>query len=202
MTDDLLDYPEHRETIQTLERSLPRVAPPPDLLDRILERVEPGAEGAEIIPLTPRHSRGRAVGLSAAAAAVAVAASVAITLAVSGGDDLGTPALRASLAPIARTAKLTGDVELFQPDDPGGMLVVDLQNVPPPPADHFYEVWVLPAGSAVMIAVGTFTPTSSHVHLELPLPEPGAYAAVDISVEDRGGSQEHSGTSLAAAKLS
>ena len=74
--------------------------------------------------------------------------------------------------------------------------------MPPPPVDHFYEVWVLRAGTDVMVSVGTFTPESSDVHLELSLPAPGAYAAVDISVEDSGGPQEHSGTSLAEARLS
>jgi hypothetical protein len=209
MTDDALGLPEHRETVQLLERALPRTAPPADLFDRVLARVQPeasepdgagGEPAAQVIAL-PRQSRWRAVAISAGAAAVAVAASVLLTLAVS-GEDLGNPSVRASIAPLVRSKPLSGNVELFDPQSAGGTIVVHLEHLPAPPAGYHYEVWVLPKGSDEMISVATFTPESSTVTLELPLPRPAVYAAVDLSVEENDGPPAHSDTSIAFAKLS
>jgi hypothetical protein len=209
MTDDALGLPEYRETVQVLERGLPRVALPEGVLDRVLERIEAetpsveaatGEPGAEVIPF-PKERRWRAVAISAGAAAVAVAASVMLTLAVS-NDDLGSPAVQASIASLVPSSTpLRGDVELFDPQSPGGTIVVHLENLPVLPAAHHYELWVLPEGSDEMISVGTFTPDSSTVTFELPLPGPAVYAAVDLSVEEDDGPPEHSGTSVAGARL-
>ena len=72
---------------------------------------------------------------------------------------------------------------------------VTLRDVPPAPSGHHYEVWVLRRnGGGQMEAIGSFTPTSQTVKLDLPLPGAGDYAAVDISVEQDGGSplaQQH-----------
>ena len=48
-----------------------------------------------------------------------------------------------------------------------------------------------------MTAVGSFTPASRRVKLRLPLPAPGAYDAVDISIQVNGGPAAHSSVSLA-----
>jgi hypothetical protein len=73
-----------------------------------------------------------------------------------------------------------------------------LRDVPPAPSSHHYEVWVLRRnGGGQMEAIGSFTPTSKTVKLDLPLPGAGDYVAVDISVQQDGGSPLHSNTSLA-----
>jgi hypothetical protein len=76
-----------------------------------------------------------------------------------------------------------------------------LRNVPPAPARHYYEVWVLRHGSTRKEAVGAFTPASPDVDLDLPLPGPGRYAAVDVSVERVGGTPEHSSAILARGRF-
>ena len=57
------------------------------------------------------------------------------------------------------------------------------------------------SGGGAMEAVGAFTPSGSHVRLKLALPGPGAYEAVDVSVEPDGGSASHSGLSLAGGRF-
>ena len=80
--------------------------------------------------------------------------------------------------------------------------MLELENVPPPPAGHHYEVWVLRSeGGGEMEAVGSFTPDGDDPRLELPLPGPGDYRAVDVSVEPDGGPAEHSGVSLAGGSF-
>jgi hypothetical protein len=52
-----------------------------------------------------------------------------------------------------------------------------------------------------MEAVGSFSPTRPSVHLELPLPGSGTYGAVDVSIEEDGGSPTHSAKSVAGANF-
>jgi anti-sigma-K factor RskA len=93
---------------------------------------------------------------------------------------------------------VSGQATLYGSNAAGGTVRLSLRDVPPAPSGHHYEVWVLRAnGNGVMEAVGSFSPSTSDVRLDLPLPGPGDYAAVDISVEENGGSPAHSDTSLA-----
>ncbi|MBM3676609.1 MAG: anti-sigma factor [Actinobacteria bacterium] len=136
------------------------------------------------------------------APAAAAAAAVAITLGVTGGDDLGKPVHDAAVESLSQEADVAGTVALYRPDQPNGRIVIDLRNVPPPPAGHHYEVWILRPGADVeMEAIGAFTPHNGVARIELSLPGPGEYVALDISVEENGGPPEHSGTSLARAVL-
>lgn len=197
----------HREALGLL---VPDAPPPPGLWDRIaLQLDEPlpaAASGpapepvAQVIPF--RRRRAPLVG-GIAAAAAAVAAAVAITLVVTADDEPSLGRLAATAGLVAHDAgAVEGAVHLFSPDAAGGMLVVDLRKVPPAPAGHHYELWVLRRDSTEMEAVGTFVPTDDSTHLELPLPGPGQYAAFDISVQADGGPPEHSGISLASAAFS
>lgn len=161
-----------------------------------------GAEqtGATVLPFRPRR---RARLLALAAPAAAAAAAVLITLGVSGeGDGLGTPVADAAMKPMSRSASVAGTVSLYRTSSPDGVVVIDLKNIPPAPSGHHYEVWVLRPGDEEMEAIGAFTPAKGTVRLRLPLPGAGDYVAVDISVEESGGSPEHSGTSIARALLS
>ena len=62
-------------------------------------------------------------------------------------------------------------------------------------------MWVLREGDEAMEAVGSFSPSRRDVELDLPLPGPGDYRAVDVSLEEDGGSPEHSGHSLAGGEF-
>jgi anti-sigma-K factor RskA len=185
-----------RETLTLVERSLPRVAPPTDLFERILAEVRPEAT---VVPLVPR-SRPRAIAPVAAALAAA-AAVVAVGIVVSRGSDAAPVDARAAIAGTSAPT-VSGEAVLRGSAGDGGTVHVSLRDVPPAPSGHHYEVWVLRKGSAEMEAVGTFTPSSSNVELDLPLPGPGDYAAVDVSVEENGGPPAHSDTSLASGSFS
>lgn len=189
MTSDDDIYDEDDDTIARLELALPRVRPPDDLFDRILERIR--AEAA-VVPLHRKPRAPRWAG-PVGAAVLAAAAAVAITLGVTRGEGLGTAEARAA---ISGSTGVTGEADLYGDK---GVVRVSLRRVPPAPSGHHYEVWVLRAGSEHMEAVGVFRPAATgDVELELTLPAPGPYEAVDVSVEDDGGSPAHSGTSLAA----
>jgi hypothetical protein len=60
-------------------------------------------------------------------------------------------------------------------------------------------VWVLRSGSKQMTAIGSFSPAAHSITLLLPLPAPGAYAALDISVQTDDGPPQHSGVSVGSA---
>jgi Anti-sigma-K factor rskA, C-terminal len=191
MGEESLGIPEHRETVSRLERGVARVTPPDDLFDRVLEDVRPAGR---VIPF--RRRRLPVWATPAGAAALAAAAAVAITLAVTRDDGLGDPVRRVSL----NGRNVRGTVALYRPEDSNGVLVVDLDRVPRPPRRNFYEIWLTRPGSDQKIPIGSFTPRSGKTHLELPLPG-GKYLSVDISVEDENGPPEHSGRSIAAARL-
>lgn len=184
------DSPEDGATLAALERALPRVRPPEGLLDRILAEVSPEAR---VVPLrrTPRARRLLAP-LAGAAAAVAAVAVLAVVLGDGGG---ASPAARAAIAGGA-VPEVEGEALLYE-DAGAGVVRVTLRNVPPAPAGHHYEVWVLPRGGDAMESLGTFTESGERVELELELPGPGSWAAIDVSVEEDGGPPAHSDTSLA-----
>ena len=198
MTDDdrIRSEIEH-DTLIALERSLPRVAPPADMFDRILAEIR---LEATVVPLRPKPHRRVAVPVVGALAAIA--AVVLIVIVAQGGDGLGPPDARAAIAGKS-DPNVTGEATIFGTAADGGTVRVSLRDVPPAPGGHHYEVWVLRRNAGgQMEAVGSFTPTSSDVELDLPLPGPGDYAAVDVSVEEDGGTPAHSETSLASGIFS
>jgi len=190
MSDDALGVPEHRDTVERLERGVARVAPPDDLFDRIAAETRP----APVLPLRRRIAVWVA---PAAAAAVGAAAAVLITLSVTdGGEDLGGPVAKTSFT----GARVSGEVALYRPDERDGLVVVDLERVPQPPAASYYEIWIARSDGR-KVPIGTFTPQEGKAHLELRLPKPGRYLSIDISIEDENGPPDHSGRTIAAARL-
>lgn len=191
MTDERDQDHVEEQIFSALAVSLPRVAPPSDLFDRVLAEAAPEAK---VVPLRRRSRRAWTWTTGAAAAAAAVLV-VAVGLSLLDGDE--SPAARAALE-AGTDAGVTGEALLYAPDGPDGRVAVSLRSVPASPTGHHYEVWVLPAGSDEMLSVGTFhTEETRDVELEFSLPEPGTYAAVDVSVEEDEGPAEHSDTSLA-----
>jgi anti-sigma-K factor RskA len=216
---------EYRAVVETLESGMAREAPPAGLFDVVLSRIETEraagqpAEGGSPAELpapamtrdAPAPARRRSffragggrrlVAPFAAGFAVAVAV-VAIALAVSSGTDLGTADARAAVRGTPEFSSVHGDARLYSTTTKDGVLVLDLDDVPPPAAGKHYEVWVLRRSSGgAMEAVGAFTPVGAQVHLKLGLPGAGDYEAVDVSVEPDGGSASHSGLSLAGGRF-
>lgn len=125
-----------------------------------------------------------------------------IATVATGGNGPGPPDARAAIAGKSDPG-VTGEARLYGSTGDGGTVQIALRDVPPAPSGHHYEVWVLRRnGDGQMEAIGSFTPTSQTVKLDLPLPGAGDYAALDISVEQDGGSPEHSDTSLASGAFS
>jgi hypothetical protein len=181
-----LGFPEHRDTVERLERGVARVTPPEGLFDRILAETKP----APVVPLRRRV-------VTWAAPAFAAAAAVLATIAVTAdGDGLGDPVRKASLT----GRNVSGTAALYRPDERDGMVVLDLDRFPAPPPGSYFEIWLtLPGGHKV--PVGTFTPEEGKTHLELRLPKAGRYLSIDISVEEESGPPDHSGRTVATARL-
>ena len=141
--------------------------------------------------------------MPAFAAGFAVAAViVAVVVALSSGNDLGSPDARAAVRGTPEFSAVHGDARLYATSRKDGVLVLDLADVPAPAPGTHYEVWVLRQSSGgAMESVGAFTPGGSKVRLELGLPGSGDYTAVDVSVEPDGGSASHSGESLAGGRF-
>jgi anti-sigma-K factor RskA len=193
LSDDALGIPEHRETVEQLERGLARIAPPDDLYDRIAAETRP----AEVVPL-PRR-RLPAWASTAAAAALAAAAAVAITLAVTSDDEgLGDPIRQVQIS----NERVDGTLAVYRQDEDERVLVVDLDRVAAPPPEHLYTLWISRPGSDVKIPIGSFSPTGGEdIHLEVPLPAEGRRLSIDISIEDENGPPGHSGETVAQAEL-
>lgn len=211
------DAAAYAATVGALESTLPRAAPPSGAgsLGAVLAAIredEPVAEPSASVAapsapvaapptsVTPLHRRrrwARPLGIAAVAAAAACVLTLAIgALTGDDGRELGSPDARAVVAP-ATGSTISGEATLYGSSAAGGRLVVDLDGLSPAPAGHHYEVWVLREGAAEMEAVASFQPAGDDERLVLPLPGAGDFAAVDISVEDDGGSPAHSGTSVA-----
>lgn len=194
MSDDALGIPEHRDTVEQLERGLARVAPPDDLYDRIAAETRPG----EVVPLH-RRRRLPAWASSAAAAALAAAAAVAITLAVTSDEQgLGDPIREVHIS----NQRVDGTLAVYRQDEDKRVLVVDLDRVAAPPPEHLYTLWISRPGSDVKIPIGSFAPSSGEdIHLEVPLPAEGRRLSIDISIEEEDGPPDHSGQTIATARL-
>jgi anti-sigma-K factor RskA len=175
-------------TIEALSAALPQVAPPADLWARIAEEIHPPAE---VRPFRPRVSWPVRFVAAAALAAAVVLAVVLI------GRSGPSRAATARIVPHLAGGDVQGTASLYDATKPDGTVRLSLSAVPPPPKGHHYEVWVLGHGEKAMTAVGSFTPATREVKLRLPLPAPGAYDAVDISIQVNGGPAAHSSVSLA-----
>lgn len=188
--------------VAALQATVAPVAPPAGLGERLVSLARADTSAAQPPAQTRRWSRAprrRPLVPALAAAVVAAAAAVAVTLVATRDPGLGTPAVEAAVVPHAQGLHVGGTAALYHPTSPNGILVVNLTALPPAPAGHHYEVWVLRAGAKQMEAVGSFSPYRTSVHLELPLPGSGTYGALDVSVEENGGPASHSGKSVAGA---
>lgn len=198
---------EYQATFDALAQSTP-------VPDRVWGRIESamGSDHAaedrrgELAPettRTPRASTLRRRWLVGTAGVAAAAAAIVLALVATNDRGSGTPTVQAQVVPASTDAQVSGEVRLFDPGAPDGRIVLDLTTIPPSPAGHHYRVWVLRAESGgTMEAIGAFSSHSGMAMLDLPLPGPGTYSAVDISVQEDGGSAEHSGVSIAGAVLS
>ncbi|MFN8224053.1 MAG: anti-sigma factor [Gaiellales bacterium] len=190
------DYAQHLEALATLTPDASRAGDSDweAVRARIVAPATPS--WARVIPFPQRVVR-RVAGVAAVAAC-----SVLATLALTRDPGEGTPVRTAAVVPTPEAAAVAGSVRLYSPSVPAGHVRLRLDHVPDAPPGHHYEVWVLRPGAATeMEPIGAFTPEHGRVDLTLSLPGPGQYVALDISIQQDGGSPEHSGRSLAGARF-
>ena len=191
---------DYRATVSMLEASVAREEPSHALFAVILAEIEPepAASAVEGAGSGSRRWSWSRVLPAFAVGAAATAAVFAIALALDSDSSPGTADAVAAVAGTPEFAGVRGEARLYGSGGPGGVVRLELADVPAAPNGSHYEVWVLrPAAGGAMEAVGVFDSGGSQVELELGLPGAGDYVAVDISVEPNAGSPEHSGTSLA-----
>lgn len=197
---DLFDSPDDESTFDALGRALPRVAPPPDMFDRILAASGGGSEvEARRTAGFRRPPRRRSWLPILTAAALSAAAAAAITASLESGTNLGRASASAAIAGRFRSTLVSGRAELYHPNSSGGEIRLQLKDIPAPPPHSHYELWLLPRGSTQMTAVASFTPAGRKVALVVPLPAPDRYAALEISIQPNDGPATRSSLSLASA---
>jgi anti-sigma-K factor RskA len=187
----------YRTTVAMLESTVARERPSHDLFAGIWAEIGPQLAGR--VEAGPERRWSWRLALPAFTVGAAAAAAVfAIALALDSGSSPGAPDAVAEVAGTPEFAGVRGEARLYGSAQPGGVVRLDLVDVPAAPDGSHYEVWVLrPSAGEAMEAVGVFDSSGSEVELELGLPGAGDYAAVDISLEPDAGPPEHSGTSLA-----
>ena len=196
-----------RTTVDTARRSdmLELAPPPPAVWHRIADELGISAERADavepsvarpddvVVPL--RRSPWRRP-LTAAAAALAVAAAATAVLV----GVRGPAAPEEVRAPLVALGEATASGEVVLSDDDGPRsLVVDTAGLPP--ADGFYEVWLLDLERNRMVALGVLDDTGRG---RLTVPEGvqvGDYPEVDVSLEPDDGDPAHSGDSVLRGAL-
>ncbi|HST19433.1 MAG TPA: anti-sigma factor [Gaiellaceae bacterium] len=197
MSTERPDDHELEQTFSALEAHLPRVSPRADLFDEIERSIETDRTPAAA-PAAARPRRRPRRWLVAGLTAAAVAATVLIValLASSNGES---PAQRSAIVAKGGTS-VHGSVEVFAPQTAGGHVVLHLAGLQTAPAGNHYTVWVLRVGATEMTPIGSFA-DGRRATFTLPLPGPGAYRALDISLQRNDASPVHSAQSVAGATL-
>jgi anti-sigma-K factor RskA len=192
-----------RATVATARHSdmLELAAPPPAVWQRIADELgladeAPAARPDEVVvPL--RRSPWRRP-LTAAAAVLAVAAAATAVLVGVRGPGPTTPA--EVTAPLVALGQASASGEVVLADGEGRRsLVVETSGLPP--ADGFYEVWLLDLERDRMVALGVLD-DSGRGRLTVPDGvEVGDYPEVDVSLEPDDGDPAHSGESVLRGAL-
>ena len=192
-----------RATVATARRSdrLELGAPPPAVWQRIADELGIAAEPAVarpdevVVPL--RRSPWRRPLTAAAAALVVAAAATAVLVGVRGPGPATPGETKAPLVALGQTGA-SGEVVLV--DGRGRRsLVVDTAGLPP--ADGFYEVWLLDLEHDRMVALGGLDDRGRG---RLTVPDGvqvDDYPEVDVSLEPDDGDPAHSGDSVLRGEL-
>jgi hypothetical protein len=129
-----------------------------------------------------------------------VTAGILFGLAVSSSRSIApSPLASATLHSIDSPTGTEGSVAVFA-DGATRSLTVATPNLPEPPAQHFYEVWLLAPSSGKMLPMGVLAP-SGHGSYSVSAHIMAGYSAVDISLQANDGNPAHSSTSVLRARL-
>ncbi len=189
-----------RATVATARSSdmLELTAPPPAVWQRIADELgiaePPAAQPDEVVvPLRRPPWRRR---LTAAVAVLAVAAATGVLASVGGPSTPGE--VRAPLVALGAQTSARGEVVLASGAGQRS-LVVEASGLPP--ADGFYEVWLLDLERDRMVALGVLDDRGRG---RLTVPDGvrvSDYPEVDVSLEPDDGDPAHSGDSVLRGEL-
>ena len=192
-----------RATVATARRSdmLELAAPPPVVWQRIADELgiaaAPSVARPDEVVVPLRRSPWRRP-LTAAVAAMAVAAAATAVL-VALRPAAPAPA-EGTTVPLVALSETSASGEVVLPDGDGQRsLVVDTSGLPP--ADGFYEVWLLDLEQDRMVALGVLDDSGRGT---LTVPDGvrmGDYPEVDVSLEPDDGDPAHSGDSVLRGAL-
>ncbi|WP_205697365.1 anti-sigma factor domain-containing protein [Conexibacter sp. SYSU D00693] len=192
-----------------LPMAAPQMAPPPELKDRIMRVVEAEAEllraaGPEADRVPARARRGGLLGRLAGVlgphpravlgAACAVLLALVVGTAVLGGGDDGPDGrtVAASTAPPGARVEIETDGER-------GSLV--LRDMPPPPGDRVYQVWVMHDDGTPRPTHTLFTvPADGRTRVAVDAPMRGVRQVL-VSAEPQGGSRAPTSEPVVAVRM-
>jgi anti-sigma-K factor RskA len=187
--------------------AIPPVEPPPDLRNRLMERVQAPRPQPQPRPVQKVPSRSwweRLLPAWGVASLVLIIALAAFNLLLwqrfNGMDFFTTPGgLRAvPLMPANTTSRATGFV-LVSADGEDGALIVD--GLPPLTEDQEYQLWLLRNGEKISGAVFS---TDEHYYGGTRIRAPRSlleYSAAEITVEPTGGSSQPTGVQVLSGPL-
>jgi anti-sigma-K factor RskA len=188
--------------VDALPKTAPSVRAPAELKHRIMAVVDAEAELlAAAGSAADRPARGRRrLSLSlrrpalAASAAAGLAGAVALGFLIGGGTD-GKPArtVAAQVIGVGASGKAQASVRVS-----GGRGRLVVKNLPDPPVDRVYEVWVGRPGQAPAPAGATFTLRTGEV--EIPHSMRGVNAVL-VTAEPRGGSLTPTRSPIVVARM-
>lgn len=192
--------------VDALPVTAPQIAPPPELKHRIMAVVDAeaallraaGPEADRPVAVAPRRRRWRfrlAPFPAAALASVLLAIGVAGGLLLGGGDDGASPApVSTYVAEAPGGAKVLVEVS-------GGRAELVLENMPEPPRDRVWQVWLREEGRAPEPSATLFT-TAPDGRTRVAIAEDVTdYDTVLVTAEPRGGSREPTSSPVIAANL-
>jgi hypothetical protein len=144
----------------------------------------------------PGPWRGR-FSIVAAAAAVVAFGTVGITTLRSSHSSVQPVVARAALEPLNAPAS-TGGLVTVSADKSVRDLTVHTRALAHPPAQHFYEVWLLDPSTQKMLPMGVLSPSGTGSYAVSASIMDG-YSAVDVSLQANDGNPAHSQTSVLRA---
>jgi anti-sigma factor RsiW len=159
------------------------------------------ALSADALHSARRQHRSRRTGAVVASIAAACVLVAGVTTAVVHGQhgSNGNVVASASLKPIDAPPTSGGTIKALA-NGSSRELIVSTAGLSAPPAQHFYEVWLLDPASQKMLPVGVLPPSGTG-NFTMPASIMAGYSAVDVSLQQNNGNPAHSETSVLRANF-
>lgn len=212
--DDVADLHERRRLSSLVsvitDDDFARQPPPPELWDSLAKRIDAEATRSITVVDAPpqvitgldserrRRNGGSRARFFLAAAAVLVMAGLGSAIFVLSSQPAERVVARATLRQLEPLGETTASVRLITKDG-ASRLVVEANNMAPPPPGETYELWLIDTKVTDPRSLGVVS-GSEEVHVPTSI-DPATHPIVDISLEPDDGNHHHSGHSLMRGTL-